>query len=417
MVVRIVPVEGVAVELRRGVTQQPDEAPAVHRSVVPGVARRAGDLQEGRIQVIADDRLAADAAGFGHARPADEPGDPDPTLVGRALAGAEADVDRRAGEQAAVVRGEDHHRPVGDPQRVELVEELADAQVEALDHRRVGGVEVLHAGLDLRLVLGDQVGLGLQGRVDRVLRVVEEEGAVAVGLDEPAALVRQAVGQVLAGGSVGERGDVVGGEIARRRTLVVAGDVDVETVSRGVVVGAVPQVPFADARRDVPRRLQRRGDRHLVVRQVLGPVGDLEPGLGPGVAGNPVGDVRPRGILAGHDRRAGRRADGAGRIAVGEPHRRRGQAIDVRRLVEVAAGVAEVGPAHVIDQDQHDVRRPVPGRGALRDRRHRQACPDQDHRGRRTADPVTPRPHRPHRADPLADPGPREARRRGRPGG
>ena len=46
------------------------------------------------------------------------------------------------------------------------------------------------------------------------------------------------------------------------------------------------------------------------------------------------------------------------RISIGETHPFPGEGIDVRRLVIVRTKNTAVGPAHVIDQKENDVRRP-----------------------------------------------------------
>ena len=74
------------------------------------------------------------------------------------------------------------------------------------------------------------------------------------------------------------------------------------------------------------------------------------------MAGNPIGDVQPSRILAGHQRGPRRRANGARRVIGREPHAVAGQPVDVRRLVEIAAVAAEVGPTQIVGDDENDVR-------------------------------------------------------------
>jgi hypothetical protein len=59
-------------------------------------------------------------------------------------------------------------------------------------------------------------------------------------------------------------------------------------------------------------------------------------------------------VLAGHQRGARGRADGHG-AGLGEADRFRGKAVDVRRLVQVGPVAAEIGPTHVIGEDEEDV--------------------------------------------------------------
>ena len=62
-------------------------------------------------------------------------------------------------------------------------------------------------------------------------------------------------------------------------------------------------------------------------------------------------------IAAGHQRRAAGRADAAGDVEAGELRPLGGQAIDVRRAVELRAEAADVAVAEVIDEEQDDVGR------------------------------------------------------------
>ena len=113
------------------------------------------------------------------------------------------------------------------------------------------------------------------------------------------------------------------------------------------------EVPLADRRGGVAGGLESLGDGHRLERQVLGPVGDRQLRMRPLVAGDPVGEVQPGGILAGQHGGAGRRADGAGGITAGEPHARGREPVDVRRLDNVAPLAGEVLPAQIVDE-HHD---------------------------------------------------------------
>jgi hypothetical protein len=147
----------------------------------------------------------------------------------------------------------------------------------------------------------------------------------------------------------------VGREVAARRAGLVAGDVDVEAALLGPVVAAA-QVPFADVSRGVTGRPEDLGQGGRLARQVLEELGAQHLLVGPvGPAGQPVGQVQSGRHLARHQGRPRRRTDGAGGVAVGEAQSRGGQAVQVGRPVERAAVTAQVGPAEVVGQDQHDV--------------------------------------------------------------
>ena len=82
-------------------------------------------------------------------------------------------------------------------------------------------------------------------------------------------------------------------------------------------------------------------------------------------------DAGARAVLAAHQRGPGGLAVRAAGVAVGEPHPLGGQAVDVRRLVVLAAEAADVGVAEVVGQDEDDIRPRFRGRGG------------RDHDGRR----------------------------------
>ena len=105
-----------------------------------------------------------------------------------------------------------------------------------------------------------------------------------------------------------------------------------------------------------PRFFERASDRDLFERQILRPIGHEQLRILRHQAGNPIGDVQPRRIFAGEQRRARGRADRAGRVGLREFHAVLRELVDVRRLVQIAAVAGEVGPAEVVDQNQHDVR-------------------------------------------------------------
>src|SRR5687768_13240817 len=83
--------------------------------------------------------------------------------------------------------------------------------------------------------------------------------------------------------------------------------------------------------------------------------------MGSLMAGNPVGDVQASRVFARHDGCPRGRADRAGRVAAGETHSASRKTVNVGRFVERAAVTAQIGPTHVIDEEENDVRGPIGG--------------------------------------------------------
>ena len=138
-VVRVVPEQGASVERAAG--EQGDEAHAV--DVLCRGRRQAGKLEDGRVEVGAEDRCRADAARPGHPRRTDDPRHADASLVEPSLAGPERRVRGRmplGRRQAAVVGREDHDRPIRDSGPLQGRQHAADGGVELLEHRRVGRI-------------------------------------------------------------------------------------------------------------------------------------------------------------------------------------------------------------------------------------------------------------------------------------
>ena len=191
--------------------------------------------------------------------------------------------------------------------------------------------------------------------MDRVVSQVEEERPGPVLLDEPDRLVGEAVGQILVIVPSTQAGGLESEVPAGRRARLGPADVPVEALAFGPERRPA-QVPLADAGRTVSGRLERLGERELLEGQVLADRRTTQLlGRPVGPPRQPVREVQPRGVLAGHDGGSRRGADRAGRVAVGEPHAPARQGIDVGGLVIRAAVTAEVGPAEVVQDDQHDV--------------------------------------------------------------
>ena len=58
---------------------------------------------------------------------------------------------------------------------------------------------------------------------------------------------------------------------------------------------------------------------------------------------------------AGHQAAAGGRADRGGGVSVGKSHALAGEPVDVGRLVQIGPIAAQIGPAQVVHQDEHEV--------------------------------------------------------------
>jgi hypothetical protein len=254
------------------------------------------------------------------------------------------------------------------PNSFEGRQNAAHAFVHAFDHGRIDGI-ALALGLRNLFVLGDHLRLGLQGRMHGIVGKVQKERPVLVLADDLHRLVGQAIRQILARLTVRQhvplgaqsRGGnrpvaLVGIEVVARCTVRVPTDIDIEPVMLGQRERRSAQMPFADTGRVVTGLAQRLGDRDLLQRQSAQEPGLAQTGLRvPPPVRRPVGHQQTRGVFPGQDRGSRRRTNRAGGIRVGEPHALGGQPIDVRRPVVRAALAAQVHPAQIVDQKQHDV--------------------------------------------------------------
>ena len=77
--------------------------------------------------------------------------------------------------------------------------------------------------------------------------------------------------------------------------------------------------------------------------------------LGAVSGSNPIRDADSVRIEARQQCGTRRRADGAGRVPIGEPHATGSQSINVRGLVKIGALATQVAPSQVIDDDDYDV--------------------------------------------------------------
>ena len=202
---------------------------------------------------------------------------------------------------------------------------------------------------------------------------MEDERRVAVGLQVADRLVGQPVGEVLAlarrvdglAEQVGRGAAAhVGVEVGRRQPAPAPGDVDVEAVVLGQRARARPGATC----RCGPSCSRPPLAASAMVVVESGKLDSWSGGmsrcqLSTGRrAAEVLGDVERRRRLAGHERRARRRADGRGGVAVGEARSLGRHRVQARRLVELVAVGAQVVPAQVVGHDHDHVGRSASGR-------------------------------------------------------
>ena len=221
-------------------------------------------------------------------------------LRSRALADPQRAVRRRR-HAPAVVRREDDDRAVGEPSSSSVARMRPDRRVQALDHRRVGGVRCASARSRLfAWYFSTRSFLALDRRVDREVRQVEEERPVLRSRDEPHRLVGQPIGEVFAGLPLGRASGSSTARSSRGRLrLVGPRDVEVEAVLLRIDTPRRPGATCRSTRWRSRPLLKALGDRHLLERQMLGPVGHEQLRVVRHLARDPVGDVQPGRVLAG----------------------------------------------------------------------------------------------------------------------
>lgn len=134
-----------------------------------------------------------------------------------------------------------------------------------------------------------------------------------------------------------------------------ARDVYPKTAIRGEMALAA-EMPLADGCGPVATWGQGFGNRFIRYWQKLIEPRGQEFRGGPLFApGNPVGEVKTRGVLTGQDAGTRGRADGTTGVGVGETDALGSEAIDIRRIDETVAVGAQIAPAQVVHQDEQDV--------------------------------------------------------------
>ena len=196
----------------------------------------------------------------------------------------------------------------------------------------------------------------------RAERQLDEEGTVAVGLDEAFGLSVEFFLQSLEGQAVlARRFTGIRGKDRERRHVVTIGYADeaVEAVSCRQPVGrAMAKVPLAEQASGVCR-LERRRDRDLTVQQ--GPVIALHDHF--------KAEARAQRIPARQDSGARRGADVRGAVIVGGKETLARHLRQRRRLEDAAIG-GNVAVTQIIRQHEDDVGRPATGFRRVRLARH-----------------------------------------------
>ena len=114
-------------------------------------------------------------------------------------------------------------------------------------------------------------------------------------------------------------------------------------------------MPFAEETGRVAGVMEPLGNRHLLERKMVEVRRRQQ--LAYSATAEPVGRVGTGRVSTSKDATPGRRAHWAGRVCVGEAGSQRREPIDVRRLVEATAVHSDVGPAKIVDQNEHEVRK------------------------------------------------------------
>src|SRR5690606_38536076 len=120
----------------------------------------------------------------------------------------------------------------------------------------------------------------------------------------------------------------------------------VEAMTKRGERGKVPEAPFAIDRRGISGLLTEFTQRYLIGVDTL-----------PGAESERTVDTDAIGIGARQQRRPGGGANRLARVEIREPHTFAREPVDVRRGVAGLAVATDVGIAHVVRQDQHDVGR------------------------------------------------------------
>lgn len=362
VVVRVVPVEGVALEFIFPIEER-EEAHAV--TVLIGAGGEASGFEHGRVEVGADDHFGTGGFWRDFGGPLHDEGFADAAFVREAFEAFESGGGGVV--VSAVVSGEDDHGVLGDAKFIEFGDEATDTVVEGFDHAGATWFEMfvfcIVEGFGFLGVFFNQSGGCHHRAVDSVVGEVEEEGVVLFLFEKIDGGIGELVGEEVAWFALVEAGHAEGREVfplSFRLAPLAATDVDVESVTGGVVLIEVGladghEVPFAKEGGGVAGLLEGFGKEDTFVLDARFPLGNGELGEGFFVAGNPVGEFQAGGVASTEDGRAAGRAHGAGGVSIGEEHTVRSELVDVRGFVKLRAVTSEVAQAEVIDEEEDEV--------------------------------------------------------------
>ena len=206
----------------------------------------------------------------------------------------------------------------------------------------------------------------------RVMGQVQEERAVLVLLDERDRLVGQAISKVFPIFSIRERVPtrkrmfrshaplaIIREEIVARVAHVVPAHIEIETLMLRIKLPIPANMPLAHGSRDIPGILECLGNRDLFQGQILfvdclkqrkrffNPLRSLD--------WNRMGNVQTPRVFAGEDAYPRWRTHAAGRISIGKLHALLRQLVNVWGFVVLASVTSQVGPTHIVNEDEDDV--------------------------------------------------------------
>ena len=346
--------------------------------------RQPGHGEDGGEKIRGGHRLGANTTRAGGAGPLDQERFAHATFVGPAFARTQRQVGSRrtlGGGEPAIVRREYDDGIFVEFQFCEFVEDAADIVIEVFDHRGVGGV-VLHLPHGAAVVVEElgaspggklgrfgfvffqQGGFGLQRVVDGVVREVNEERLFAILLDEADRLAGETVGEVFPLRSIRQVREFIRAEIGWWRALSATAQVEVEALMLGPMLGRFAEMPFSEESGFVAAGLQSLGEGDFIERQEWLNRRPLELLVRFVLAARqPVRDAQARGVFAGQDARARRRANRRGGVGIGKAHAFLRQAVKIGRFVKSASVATDVRPAEIIGEDENNVRLPRRGSG------------------------------------------------------
>ena len=341
---------------RRGVRHALEQAADAYAVDLLRRERRARDLREGRQQVDGRGQLVADRSGGRRPRPPHDARHALPAFEGGSLAFAK--TARRAGVVAVVdprpvVRSEHDDRIGGRAALFQRLEHFAHAPVDL--HHHVAVQSLLAFALEL---VRDE-----ERHVRHGVGQVEEERAFGPACDEVDGMFRVPGGELRLVRGRDRRVDDLAPFVQRQRRIgrrlrmvgphvvgVGQPEVFVETVVEGHKPRAASHVPFADDGGCVAGFLQVFGHGLLVGVESCFRFRTERPGESDAV-----------GVASRQKPGARSAADSLGAVIIGEAHAFGAEPVDVGRPVSGGPRCGQVAVAHVVEVDEHDVRRLLSG--------------------------------------------------------